>query len=205
MTGAIGFDLDMTLVDSAAGIGATLCAAIAEHGVDVPPERVWSLIGLPLEEMIIRLAHGLDAAAVAARYREMYPRVGVPQTLTLPGAHEAVDAVRELAGARVIVVSTKVVSAVQAVLDEVGLVVDEVHGDLFGRAKAGALRESAAFAYVGDHPADVSAARLAGATAVAVATGPHPAAALTEAGADVVLDDLLTFPDWLASHLSTPT
>ncbi|MGE0043090.1 MAG: HAD family hydrolase [Vicinamibacterales bacterium] len=45
-------------------------------------------------------------------------------------------------------------------------------------------------AVIGDTPQDVETARAAGARAVAVATGTFPAAALTAAGADVVLEDL---------------
>jgi len=43
---------------------------------------------------------------------------------------------------------------------------------------------------IGDTPADVAAARAIGATAVAVATGPHDAEALRRAGADRVLENL---------------
>ena len=39
----------------------------------------------------------------------------------------------------------------------------------------------------------------AGAVAIAVPTGPHPAPELREAGADVVLASLVEFPDWLRS------
>jgi phosphoglycolate phosphatase-like HAD superfamily hydrolase len=43
---------------------------------------------------------------------------------------------------------------------------------------------------IGDTPRDVSCSKPYGAFSVAVATGPYPAAALFEAGADVVLNDL---------------
>jgi phosphoglycolate phosphatase-like HAD superfamily hydrolase len=44
---------------------------------------------------------------------------------------------------------------------------------------------------IGDTPLDVAAARSAGTRVVAVASGPHDEAELREAGADVVLPDLL--------------
>jgi len=47
----------------------------------------------------------------------------------------------------------------------------------------------------------VAGARAAGAVAVAVATGPCSVDELVEAGADVVLTDLLEFPDWLEEQL----
>ncbi|WP_243708676.1 hypothetical protein [Actinomadura sp. GC306] len=80
-----------------------------------------------------------------------------------------------------------------------GLEVDAVVGGLFGTGKGVALREHGAGAYVGDHTGDVDAARAAAALAVGVATGPFDAAALTAYGADVVLPDLVAFPEWLES------
>ncbi len=203
MLTVVGFDLDMTLVDSAAGIAATLVAALAEQDVAVDDAAVWPLVGLPLELMVTRLAPGADPGVAVAGYRRLYPSIGVPATVPLPGAAQALEAVRSVPGGRALVVSTKIVSAVTAVLDQVGLVADEVHGGLFAQDKATALRTAGAHAYVGDHPGDVAAARAAGAVAVAVATGPHPAAALARAGADVVLPDLVAVRDWLAERRAT--
>ncbi len=192
----VGFDLDMTLVDSADGIAATVQAVLSEQGLLVTAEQVWSLNGVPLEDTMAALAPGLDPARVTARYRELYPSLGVPRTRLLPGAVEALDAVREQGG-RALIVSTKVEAAVRLVVEQVGLAVDAVAGGLFAEAKGGYLREVGAQIYVGDHPGDVRAARVAGAHSVAVATGPHTQEQLRAAGADVVLPDLLSFPDWL--------
>lgn len=198
----VGFDLDMTLVDSAAGIAATVAAALADFGHVTTPEQVWALNGVPLEPTMTALAPGIDAVAAAQRYRELYPHLGVPAARLLPGAAEALAAV-ERAGGTTVIVSTKVERAVRLVIEAVGLRVDAVAGGLFAEAKGGYLREVGAQVYVGDHPGDVLAARAAGATSVAVATGPHPASVLAAAGADVVLADLLAFPAWLAGRDET--
>jgi len=199
----VGFDLDMTLVDSAAGIAATVGAVLAEVGLDVGYSQVWPLIGVPLEQLLTTLAPGQDADLLAARYRQLYPTVGVPPITLLPGALEALAAIGDTGGSAV-VVSTKVEPAIRVVLDHVGLVVGReiaaVAGGVFGAAKGPALRELRAGIFVGDHPGDVAAARSARAWAVAVATGPFPAAALAEA--DVVLTDLTAFPAWLSRHIS---
>ncbi len=193
----------MTLVDSAAGIVATVVAACAEQGVVVDAEEVRRGIGIPLEQALATVAPTLDPVATANRYRELYPAYGVPPTVLLPGAAEAVEAVHALGG-RVLVVSTKVERAVHAVLAHVGLdsgrrAPDLVVGGLFAAAKGVRLAAEQADVYVGDHPGDVEAAQVARATSVAVATGPHGVADLTAAGADVVLPDLTTFPAWLAA------
>jgi phosphoglycolate phosphatase len=196
----VGFDLDMTLVDSAAGISATILTALAESGHDATPQQVWPLVGVPLETIIATLAPTADALAVTRRYRELYPMCGVPSTTLLPGALDALAAVRA-AGGRVLVVSAKAEPAVRSVLAHVGLdrFVDTVAGGRFGAEKGVLLRDLGADVYVGDHPGDVEAARVGGAVAVAVATGPHTLADLRGVGADVVLAALTAFPDWLGA------
>lgn len=200
MSLAVGFDLDMTLVDSREGIVATAQAALAERGVTVDGARLAATIGLPLEDVLRPLLPEGLVAPTAARYRELYPMLGVPLTRALPGAAESLDAVRGLHG-RVIVVSAKPASAVRLVLDHVGLQADLVAGPLFAADKAAPLIEHGVSIYVGDHPGDVLGALTAGAIAVGVSTGPHDAAALRAAGADVVLDSLLGLPQWLQARV----
>ena len=205
----VGFDLDLTLVDSAAGIAATLGAALAEAGVLVTGEQVWRQAGLPLETIVQTLAPQVDAPAVADRYRELYPSLGIPSTVLLPGAEDAIRAVRELGG-RVAVVSAKRESAVRAVLAHVGLDAppagpDLVAGGRFAEHKGDWLLAAGAAVYVGDHPGDIRAAHTASAVAVAVATGPFSGAELRAAGADVVLADLTKFPDWISLWMHNRT
>ena len=200
----VGFDLDMTLVDSAAGIAATLRAALAEVGRTVTDEQVWPTIGIKLEAALAGIHPDLDADAVTRRYRELYPTIGIEPITVLPGAVEAFRAVRA-AGGRVLVVSAKIESAVRTVLAHVGLDgpglgPDLVVGGLFGAAKGTVLAEQGAHVYVGDHPGDVEAARAGGAASVAVATGPHTSEQLWAAGADVVLGDLRAFPAWFGER-----
>ncbi len=202
----------MTLVDSSAGIAETLRACLVEAGVAVTAEQTWPWVGAPLDLTVEGLAPGVDREAVVERYRTLYPQTGVPSTTLLPGAASTLEAVHAHGG-RVLVVSAKLEAAVRTVLRHVGLDgpdathhhVDDVVGGLFGAAKGAALVERGATIYVGDHPGDIAAAQVAGATAVAVATGPHDAAALRAFGPDVVLPDLLGFPAWLAAHLRRTT
>jgi phosphoglycolate phosphatase-like HAD superfamily hydrolase len=192
----VGFDLDMTLVDSADGILATLEAVGAELGIRLDREAARASIGLPLETVCAGwLVPSLVAAGVR-RYRELYPTVGVPGTTLLAGAAEAVEAVRARGGPS-LVVSAKVEPAVRGVLEHVGLEVDVVEGGRYGAEKGEVLRRYDAVIYVGDHPGDVRGAHAAGAVAVGVPTGAHSGPQLRAAGADVVLDDLRGFPAWL--------
>ncbi|MFD6417318.1 HAD family hydrolase [Streptomyces sp. NPDC060194] len=196
----VGFDLDMTLIDSRPGIRAAYVALAAETGVEIDADLVVTRLGPPLEQ---ELAHWFPAEripAVADRYREMYPEYAIGPTRAMPGARDAVAAVRA-AGGRSVVVTAKHEPNAELHLSHLGIEADAVVGSLWAEAKAVALREHGATVYVGDHVGDVRGARAAGALSVAVPTGPCDAPALRAAGADVVLPGgLADFPAWLAEH-----
>jgi pyridinium-3,5-biscarboxylic acid mononucleotide sulfurtransferase len=200
MRPVVGFDLDLTLVDSADGIVATFAEAVRRLGARVDPEAMRPLIGVPLETACEALLPPNLVTPAVRNYRELYPSLGVPETRLLPGATEAVAAMRAHGG-RAVVVSAKIQPAVDAVLEHLGLEVDEAIGGLYAAAKGQALRAHGASAHVGDHPADVVGAHAANAVAVGVTTGFHDGVALRAAGADVVLPGLLDFPSWLDGHV----
>ena len=110
----------------------------------------------------------------------------------MPGAVEALAAVRA-AGFRVVVVTSKLGRLARLHLDHLGMQADEVAGDLFAEGKATALTAHGVRWYVGDHVADMVAARTAGVPGIGVATGPCTAEELRAAGAAAVLDDLTSF------------
>ncbi|MET7872854.1 HAD family hydrolase [Streptomyces cyaneofuscatus] len=192
----VGFDLDMTLIDSRPGIAAAFRALSAETGVHVDEELVVSRIGPPLDT---ELAHWFPADQVAAagdRYRELYPDHAIAPSKALAGARESIAEVRALGG-RAIVVTAKYEPNAKLHLAHLGIEPDSVIGWLWAEAKGEALKEHGAQVYVGDHVGDVRGARVAGALSVAVTTGPCDEQELRAAGADVVLADLTEFPAWL--------
>jgi phosphoglycolate phosphatase len=197
----VGFDLDMTLVDSRPGIGATLVALEGETGARLASAEM--LDALLRRNLDIELAERFPADVAttwADRFRELYVLHGVPGTHLLPGARDAVAAVRA-AGGRAIVVTAKYEPNALRCLDQVGLDVDAVFGWRYADGKGETLRDQGASVYVGDTPNDVRAAVAADAHMVAVTTGPHAAAELRAAGAPTVLDSLAEFPEWLRMHL----
>jgi phosphoglycolate phosphatase len=196
----VGFDLDMTLVDSRPGIAATLAALAAETGTPIDADVVVGRLGPPLEDEMAHWFPSDEVPTVSDRFRELYADLGVPGTVLLDGAAESVAAVRS-AGGGVVVVTAKFESNAVACLDHVGLAVDAVCGWRHGPDKGVALAERGAAVYVGDTPTDVTGARGVGIVAVGVATGPHPAGELHAAGADMVLGSLTEFPAWLRTWL----
>ncbi|MFE5854817.1 HAD family hydrolase [Streptomyces sp. NPDC056500] len=195
----IGFDLDMTLIDSRPGIHAAFTALSAETGVWIDADLAVSRLGPPLDQELAHWFPEKHIQAMGDRYREIYPDYAIAPTKALPGAREAVAAVQGVGG-RAIVVTAKHEPNARLHLAHLGIAPDAVIGWLWAEGKALALREYGASVYVGDHLGDIRGARTAGALAVAVPTGPCSRAELHDAGADVVLDDLLAFPDWLRAY-----
>jgi phosphoglycolate phosphatase len=129
----------------------------------------------------------------------MYPTTAIAATPAMPGAREAIEAVRA-DGGRAIVVTAKYEPNAKLHLEHLGIEPDAVIGGLWAERKAEALVDHGAAVYVGDHVGDVRGARTAAAYSVAVATGPCDADELRAAGADVVLTDLTEFPAWLTAY-----
>ncbi|MFE9450586.1 HAD family hydrolase [Streptomyces sp. NPDC006739] len=195
----VGFDLDMTLIDSRPGIRACYQALSERTGTYIDADLAVTRLGPPLAEELVNWFPAERIAPMSDLYREMYPAFAIAATPAMPGAREAIAAVRE-AGGRAIVVTAKYEPNAELHLSHLGIEPDAVIGDLWAEQKAEALREHGASVYVGDHTGDVRGARVAGALSVAVATGPCASEELRAAGADVVLDDLLAFPLWLDAY-----
>jgi phosphoglycolate phosphatase len=199
----VGFDLDMTLADTRCGIAAVYDALAAETGVFIDSALICTRLGPPLDLELANWYPAEHIPAMVRRFRELYPEIAIPVTEPMAGAYEAVHAVRERGGSAM-VVTAKNQRHAERTVRFLGLPVTAVVGGLWAAGKAGALKEHGATVYVGDHTADVDAARAADAVSVGVASGPYDAAALRAYGADVVLPDLLAFPGWLGSRRRLP-
>ncbi|GLZ42570.1 HAD hydrolase-like protein [Actinokineospora sp. NBRC 105648] len=201
MSFAVGFDLDMTLIDPRPGMVLAMNSLAVESGLALDGEHFAANLGPPLE-MIFR---GFEAPeeripGLVDRFRAIYPDVVVPATVPLPGAAAALAAVRA-AGGRTLVITGKYGPNAARHLAQFGWSVDVLVGERWAEAKGAALVEHGASVFVGDHGGDMAGAAAAGAVAVGVTTGPHSADRLRDEGADVVLGSLEEFPAWLADYL----
>ena len=196
--GPVGFDLDLTLIDSQPAIMAAWRELARETSARIDLASITTRLGIKLEEEVARWFPAGQRDEAAASYRRHYLRLCPDLTTPLPGAAEALAAVRR-AGERAIIVTAKHPISVGPSLAAAGLEADDLYTHVYGPEKAAVLSEVGAVVYVGDAPADMDAAITADAHAVGVTTGSFKAADLLAAGAELVLDSLLEFPPWYAA------
>jgi phosphoglycolate phosphatase len=197
----IGFDLDMTLIDSRPGVADTFNALNRLLGTSIPGDQLSEQLGPTLETVLADYFPPEEIEGVCDQFRKIYADLGPKGATLLPGALEAFEAVKT-AGGNNLVVTAKFEPNAHLCLNAVGLKAEHVVGWRHGPAKADALIEHSALAYVGDTPPDMHAALRAGITAIGVTTGPWNASELTSEGANFVMTSLLEFPERLHSLLS---
>src|ERR1039457_4437447 len=183
--GPVGFDLDMTLINSRPAILASFAGVARDAATDIDLEAVDRRLGIKLDDELAFWFPPGQIAAAAETYRRHYLALAEQLTTVLPGAHEAW-----------LITPAKPPLSVEPSLRAVGLSADELFTLVHGPEKAAVLRTLKAVAYVGDTPPDMAAAVQAGARAVGVTTGSFTGPDLSGAGAEVVLDSLTSFPDW---------
>jgi phosphoglycolate phosphatase len=192
----VGFDLDLTLINSRPGIAATFRALSNRTGVYIDADAAITRLGPPLDVELALWFPADQVVAAADGFRELYATSAIVPTPLLPGAAEAFAAVRELGG-RIVVITGKYEPNARLHLEHLGLRPDAVVGWAWAQGKVDAMLEHGVGVYVGDHPADMAAARAVPAAALGVLTGEHGADELRTAGADEVFADLTRFPRWL--------
>lgn len=208
------FDLDGTLVDSRGDIAAACNAALASVGrAALPAATIAGFVGDGGRKLLERALEARPedpvvdhALAAFDRYYLAHPAV---HTVFLPGAREALDALREHPLA---IATNKSRAAALGVLDALGardrFRAVTAGGDgplkpdpesLLGLCRALSARPEDSF-MVGDGPQDVGAGRAAGCITVAVLGGFHDEAKLRALGPDHVLRSLHELPAVVTAH-----
>jgi phosphoglycolate phosphatase len=192
----VGFDLDMTLVDTRRGIHAALLALGAETERAIDADAITAALGPPIAEALSPWFSNSELPDAVEIFRRHMAQVGVMNVEPLPGAAAALQAARRL-GYDVIVITSKIEPLATATLLHAGLGADRIFGGVWAGAKAQPLREARAIAYAGDHPGDMIAATQAEVAAFGVTTGASSRQELMAAGADKVARSMEQFPQWL--------
>ncbi|WP_033073362.1 HAD-IA family hydrolase [Sphingopyxis sp. MWB1] len=215
----VGFDLDGTLLDTSGELTASLNHALAQAGY--PPlsvAEVQARIGGGSRALLVRafIRHGAEAAgeALAERYHPMmidHYRASMGQNCpAYPGLIEAMDALEER-GVTLAVATNKAEALARPLLKRTGLLHRfpvVLGGDTLGPGRAkpapDMLIEMIArcgggrTAFVGDSIYDVTAAKRADVTSIAVRFG-FSSASVETLGADHVIDHYDALVPLLAS------
>lgn len=218
----IVFDCDGTLVDSQHMIVAAMGEAYKAHGLAVPPRaRVLSIVGLSLYEAFRVLGEGepdFPVSSLIERYRDAFFALRAAEVHLeplFPGAREAVETLRGLPDTVLSIATGKSQRGVRAVLARHGLLdhfqVIKTADDCPSKPHPGmvveAMRETGAAAgdtvVIGDTAYDVAMGVAAGASAIGVSWGYHPANRLRQAGAFAVLEDFTALRPTLDELWST--
>lgn len=206
---AVVFDLDGTLIDSAADITLAMNRVLADHGRrPLTTAETRSMLGDGARELVRQVFAVTGSAlpeaevpAVLAQYLDAYAAVPADPSCLYPGVFETLD---RLAEARLVLAlcTNKAERITTLVLNQLGLggrfqVV--LGGDTLPQRKPdprvlGWVMDRlelppAAAVMVGDGRNDVASAHALGMPAVAVSYG-YPRMALADLGADVIIDRL---------------
>ncbi|MGQ4347496.1 HAD family hydrolase [Streptomyces sp. SAS_275] len=188
-TGAIGADLDLTLIDTRAATAYALRAVNDRCGEDIDVEAFVARLGPPIRQELARWVPADRIPRAVEVFRECFVEEGIDYLEPLPGALDMVAAVAAR-GRRFVVVTSRVPRVAQAALTTCGIEASAVVGGVTGVDKAPAISSHQVAVYLGDHELDMEAARHAGVPGIGVTTGSHTAEELLRAGAAWVVDDL---------------
>lgn len=199
------FDCDGTLVDSQHNIIAAMQKAFGAAGRALPtPEAIRRQVGLTLEVAIARMLPEADettVAALAENYRVVVRALRAGEGLSEPLYEGIQDLILALYHPEIFlgVATGKNLVGLEHTLTLHGLrerfhtlqtadrALSKPHPDMIHRAMAETACEAPETVMIGDTSFDMEMARAAGATAIGVSWGYHPAEELLQAGAHAVL------------------
>lgn len=211
------FDVDGTLIDSQAHILAAMEAAFAAHDLQAPPRAdTLSIVGLSLPVAMARLAPDLPQhhATLVTAYKEAFAHLrlspdGAALSPLFPGARAALDHLAGQDHTLLAIATGKSRRGLDHILDLHGFgplfqslqVADDHPSKPHPSMIHACLRDTGVDArravILGDTTFDIEMGRAAGIRTIGVTWGYHPAAALTHAGADALIDDFAALSETL--------
>jgi phosphoglycolate phosphatase-like HAD superfamily hydrolase len=195
----IGFDLDMTLVDSNLGLIKTLGHIFPEKYEIQEKWFVQKISGLPLKEILSTLAHEDEISMFEKLFLELYPSIGVSNSSLYPGAIAALNCVKD-SGYEPIIVSAKSPSNLDKMVSYFELPVSLAVGGAHGLGKSKILKDNNAQLYVGDQESDVMSAHNVGIPALKIVSSDLE---FEFTNADWTLEGIEKFPEWFPLWLRT--
>lgn len=170
----IGFDLDMTLVDSSEAIVFSAISAIRSFvpQASVDEMEIRREIGLPIKELITRYVGSLNSNDAYNIYKKFYISEGLDLSREIDGAVSTILEL-QLKGYSTCVITAKDQNVAEAQLRHLGFPSLKVFGNSFGSEKTRAMLAFECTHYVGDHYHDYLAAVEAQITFIGVDSNPE--------------------------------
>ena len=196
----VGFDLDMTLIDTVSGFAATL-EALGRRARRRAPGRGADRTARPTARPAARAPPARRAVGPAAdRFREIYPDIAVAPTPALAGVAEALAAVRRHGG-RIVLVTGKHTPNAQLHVDHLGLDVDVVEGGSGAPARARCCAATVRTSTSATTSTTSRARRRPGSPASRCSPAAAPARSSRRPAPTSSSTDLTGFPAWLDGYV----
>jgi len=159
----IGFDLDMTLVDSSDAIVVSALETIREfHGdSQISAKEVRQFVGLPMRNTLERWIDSKSVASAFEFYKKFYLENALQLTFAIPGAREVLA---QLTSEEIpyCVITAKDEKVAQNQLTYLNFPKSTIFGGRFGEGKTKVMIDFECTHYVGDHLEDYKSAIKAG-------------------------------------------
>lgn len=207
------FDMDGTLIDTAALITEHMTKTFADAGLEPPtPEQSRRVIGLSLPKAMLQLLGSDDqelADRLAGDYREHYRASLVSsggREGLFPGAREALDLLHERRDTLLGIATGKGLNGVHRLTALHGIAghfstlqtpdhnPSKPHPGMMLRAMEELGAERAKTVIIGDTTFDMEMGKAAGTKAIGVTWGYHHPDELVRAGADILVEDYAALP-----------
>ena len=170
----IGFDLDMTLVNSSEAIVFSAISAIRSFvpQANIDEMEIRREIGLPIKDLITRYVGSLNSNDAYENYKKFYINEGLGLSSEIDGAKSTVIEM-QLKGYSTCVITAKDQNVAELQLRHLGFPSIKVFGNCFGSDKTRAMLAFECTHYVGDHYHDYLAAIEAQVAFVGVDSNPE--------------------------------
>jgi phosphoglycolate phosphatase-like HAD superfamily hydrolase len=200
MKATIGFDFDMTLVDTSNSLIATLGEIFPDKNIMQDDNFSFQLNGLPLDQILLHFCHKENLHRFRKEFMTAYENIGIRESRLLSGSIPALEIVRQY-GFEPVIISAKSKKNLTKLIRHFDLPIKKVHADKHGIEKTKAMIAEKTILYIGDQESDVSAAHAVPIEALRI-TGNSE---VTETHAEWQIDNMSLFPHWFKAWVGIST
>jgi HAD superfamily hydrolase (TIGR01509 family) len=206
---AVLFDFDGTLIDSSEPICLSFNEALTRHGLKpLADDSIKAAIGRPLRDLFGEQGEQVPVDDLVEEYKRAFAELAPGRAFLMPGVRELISALSRQK--KLGVVTSRTSTGTAQILEDLGLFdcfsilvgIEDVEQPkpspdpvLFALRKLAVLAQNSVF--IGDTTYDMEAGRSAGTKTIGVTSGSHNREQLLAAGADFVVNDLITLQNML--------